>query len=255
MTQEASAPTRKYSAPALDKGLDIIEYLTESQNPQSLTEISRGLDRSKSEIYRIMNVLEERNIIERSGHKDAFVVTEKLFSLRRRLSYQTQVLAIAAPKMEEFCTETGQSCHIALHTGSEIVVILRVESPVNVSVSIPVGHRRSIVESPSGKTILAFSRALEDLNTLDVSLSKQQKNNLETEISTIKATGYCAMIDGFASGITGIAAPIIDPLNQSCEFALTTTILHVDSDKDREVKNIASVLCRIAKEISEQNFS
>ena len=175
MSETKKLSTQKYLAPALDKGLDIIEYLTGSDRAQSLTEISRGLDRSKSEIYRIINVLEERNTIERTERKDAFVITDKLFSLRRRLSYQTQILTISAPKMEEFCSKTGQSCHIALRTGAEIVVILRVESPIHVIVSIPVGHRRPIFESPSGKCILAFSQISDQPNPPDVSLSKKKR--------------------------------------------------------------------------------
>jgi len=40
----------KYSAPALDKGLDTLEFLSAQATPQSQVEISKGVDRSSNEI-------------------------------------------------------------------------------------------------------------------------------------------------------------------------------------------------------------
>src|SRR5215217_6839370 len=49
-----------YSAPALEKGLKIIEVLAEAQEPLSTRAIAERLDRSKGEIFRMVFVLVER---------------------------------------------------------------------------------------------------------------------------------------------------------------------------------------------------
>ena len=55
-----SGPDERYRAPALDKGLDILELL--AQQPQGLTraEIVKEMDRSASEIYRMLERLVAR---------------------------------------------------------------------------------------------------------------------------------------------------------------------------------------------------
>ena len=61
----AKEPT-KYRAPALDKGLDIIELLAAAPAALSIAEISEGVGRSRGEIFRMLQVLEERDYIARN---------------------------------------------------------------------------------------------------------------------------------------------------------------------------------------------
>lgn len=51
---------QKYTAPALEKGLDILERLSLSEAGLSLSEIARDLGRSVSEIFRMLVVLQQR---------------------------------------------------------------------------------------------------------------------------------------------------------------------------------------------------
>lgn len=51
---------QKYQSPALDKGLDILEYLSLNDTPQSQTEISHGTQKKPNQIYRMLVCLEER---------------------------------------------------------------------------------------------------------------------------------------------------------------------------------------------------
>lgn len=48
----ASTKTEGYQAPALDKGLDILEFLADAAVPQSQTQIAQGLGREPHEIFR-----------------------------------------------------------------------------------------------------------------------------------------------------------------------------------------------------------
>jgi len=74
-----SKPT--YSAPALDKGLDILEILAKTVMPMTMSEISDKAGRSRGEIFRMLQVLELRSYISRNGAGDGYVLTNKLFIL------------------------------------------------------------------------------------------------------------------------------------------------------------------------------
>jgi len=76
--------TDRYRAPALDKGLDILELLAEQ--PQGLTrgEIVKAMGRGPSEIYRMLERLVARQFVTRSFEGDRYALSFKLFVLSQR---------------------------------------------------------------------------------------------------------------------------------------------------------------------------
>lgn len=74
-------PEDRYRAPALDKGLDILELL--AAQPQGLTraEIIKEIERSASEIYRMLERLVARQYVMRTQEGDRYALSLKLFAL------------------------------------------------------------------------------------------------------------------------------------------------------------------------------
>ena len=56
---------RLYSAPALEKGLDILECLATSEEPLTTRALAEQLGRSKNEIFRMVHVLLRRGYLTR----------------------------------------------------------------------------------------------------------------------------------------------------------------------------------------------
>ena len=73
----------RYRAPALDKGLDILELLAETDEGLSQAEIAKALNRSPNEIYRMLDRLVRRGYIARTT-TDRYELTLKLFALAHR---------------------------------------------------------------------------------------------------------------------------------------------------------------------------
>ena len=71
----------RYAAPALEKGLDVIELLARETDGLTLNEVARLLDRTSSELFRMVNALCRRGYI--GQHDDRYVLTLKLFELAR----------------------------------------------------------------------------------------------------------------------------------------------------------------------------
>lgn len=258
MTDTFAAEDRpKYTAPALEKGLDIIEFMARSTEPKNVNEIALGLNRSRGELFRMISVLQRRGILEKTRDGDHFFITDKLFSLRRQQSFATQITTIAVSRMEAFSAATGQSCHLAVRSGGEIVVILKVEHPDNLNVSVPIGHRRSLVDSPSGQCILAFSDqpAIDAaLGKVKPKLSKAAERSLRDHLDEIRKAGHSTIEDGFALGIRGISAPIIDQTTGGCSVALTTTLLQKVAETPIGLDEVVAHLRYAAAEISRENY-
>ena len=54
---------QRYRAPALDKGLDILELISRATEPMSIGMITQALGRSTGELFRMIQVLEYLSLI------------------------------------------------------------------------------------------------------------------------------------------------------------------------------------------------
>ncbi|MET0209944.1 MAG: IclR family transcriptional regulator, partial [Burkholderiaceae bacterium] len=153
-----SEPDR-YRAPALDKGLDILELLAEQ--PQGLTraEIVKAMGRSQSEIYRMLERLVARQYVTRSLEGDRYALGLKLFVLGQRHPPFNRFVARAQPLMDAFSKASEQSCHLGLYDRGNITVVAQVASPGNWGLSIRLGARVSLVDTGSGHVFLAHQTA------------------------------------------------------------------------------------------------
>ena len=78
MTDQDQADDRKYRAPALEKGLDVLELLSSQGEAMTPSQMSVTLGRSVSELFRMIQVLEFRGYIEQSS--DGYRLTNRLFT-------------------------------------------------------------------------------------------------------------------------------------------------------------------------------
>src|SRR4029077_13276012 len=93
--------TVRYAAPALDKGLDILELFASEPAGLTASEAARRLGRTVGEIFRMLVCLEERGYISQSGGDERFELTLKLFELAHRNPPLNRLVGEARPLMEE----------------------------------------------------------------------------------------------------------------------------------------------------------
>src|SRR6185369_4928114 len=88
----------RYRAPALDKGLDILELLAGVDGGLTQAEIAKKLDRSPNEFYRMLDRLVRRGYVTRSDG-DRFSLTLKLFGLAQLHAPTRRLASFAMPLM------------------------------------------------------------------------------------------------------------------------------------------------------------
>lgn len=205
-------PTTRYSAPALEKGLDIIELLSRSDVSLTQVEIARSLDRSVGEIFRMLVVLTKRGYVVLDQESDRYMLTTLLFEIAHRTPLVRRWAALAGPLMKRLTQELNQSVHLAVLSGDAILVVGQVDSPGNNVMSVRLGARIDVWRASSGRVILAFM-APEDLaevfrtvpipESLDVAA-------LHAELAQIRRLGHEVRDSFVVRGIVNISAPVID---------------------------------------------
>lgn len=202
----------KYRAPALDKGLDILELLARDAGPKSIAEISAGIGRSRGEIFRMLQVLEERGYLIKGPADVGYELTNRLFMLGMQQPSVRNVTEAALPVMRELAERIRQPCHLVAPSEEQIVVIAQVDAPADLGLVVRPGHRRPLAHSTSGLVLFAFQHAdvqarwLKLLDAGDVAYSRAQ---FLRETRQVREQGYAMRASEAVVGVTDLSAPII----------------------------------------------
>ena len=214
-----------YKAPALEKGLDILESLAGVREPQSISDIARNLGRSRSEIYRMVVVLEARGYVERTEDPEKLQLSNRLFEIGMRSPPKMNLHEAALPEMSALASQMMQSIQLAVVSSDQIVVIARTESPDDVGFSVRLGHRRSIMKSASGLVLFAFAsplqkaKILKDLKSGGVEAA--DINALHAQAEEVRRAGFVCMPSRIVDGVTDMGAPIFDATGAGAVASLT----------------------------------
>jgi DNA-binding IclR family transcriptional regulator len=158
ITPAKPAPKRKhYSAPALEKGLDILELLAAAPDNASLSEIAGRLKRSVGEIFRMLAVLEQRQYVAAAPGSDRYQLTMKLFQLSHMHLPINALVKAAVEPMRQLSQRIGQSCHLVVLDDAHIRIIARQESFEDLSFAVRVGMEGPVFQTCSGNVLYAHS--------------------------------------------------------------------------------------------------
>lgn len=240
----------RYRAPALEKGLDILELLASQTQPMAAAAIVQRLGRSTGELFRMIQVLEYRGFIEQVGPSEGYRLTGKLFALGLDQPQVKSVIEIALPVMRQLSRNIGQSCHIAVHSEGRIVVVARIESSEQLGFSVRVGYSKAVPLTVSGTVLYAFQtepiRAQWE-RLWEPPLKKPELLAFRKRADEARLRGYERAPSRFVEGITDISAPIMR--GEVCTAALSVPFVHTTTPLMGE-EEAATFIKAAAKEIS-----
>ena len=97
------------AAPALDRGLSMIEYLLEINQPASLKKISDELSIPIASAFRLIKTLAARGYVDEiSSNQQLYVPGSKLFQIVQRYQLNNPLQSMAQAPLKELAAATGQ---------------------------------------------------------------------------------------------------------------------------------------------------
>ena len=228
----------RYRAPALDKGLDILELLSGIDGGLTQAEIAKRLGRSPNEFYRMLDRLVRRGYVTRIDG-DRFSLTLKLFGLAQLHAPVRRLASYATPLMRELAESTRQANQLAVFDRGAAVVIAQQEAPGYWGISIRVGSHISLFNTGSGHVLLAFRSAEErDMMISEyegtTEVKAEHTDDFFARLDQIRARGYEMMPSQQMAGIVNLSAPVLGPDGRAIA-ALTipyVTIINMPSAPD-----------------------
>lgn len=203
--------TPKYTAPALEKGLDILEHLSRADAGLTQAEIARVLGRSVSEIFRMLVVLQDRGYIAFDVGTDRYVLTTLMFEIANRTPLIRRLTTAAAPLMRDLAQRINQSVHLAVLAEDSVLIVGQVDPPARHVMSVRLGTRVDVWRASSGRVMMAFQTedALNEMLARAPLPATIPEPRLRADLAEIRSRGH-EIVDSFViKGVVNISAPII----------------------------------------------
>ena len=203
------ASTAPAGTQAVDRAAALVDLVVRADEPLSFTELSDETGLARSTTSRLLAALERTELVERDA--SGGYVAGPLFALHAALHDPwPQIARLARPVLETVGEQTGETVHLGVRRGEDVVHIAQVESTFLLSardwnqVDVP-PHCSSL-----GKVLYAFDVLPVPTGRLERRTPRTitTREALTTELATIRRQRYATTVDELETGLTGIAAPV-----------------------------------------------
>jgi DNA-binding IclR family transcriptional regulator len=237
-----------YSAPALEKGLDVIELLAHQPAGLTKSQIARELKRTVSEIFRMLLCLEHRGYIAQIS-EERYSLTLKLFKLVQEHPPTERLIADALPVMHRLAHETLQSCHLGVVESDRVAILAQVNAPASIGFYVKLGSTVDLMEAASGYVILSHLGDAQRERVLAEwcrATGKKLPRDLDLHLARIRKAGYEKRASYLVKGVVNISFPILDE-RESAVGALTVPYIQYMEP----AKNVDQIIKSIRKATTE----
>ena len=253
--QADNTRSSRYAAPALDKGLDILEVLADVPDGLSLNGIARALGRTASEIFRMVVTLQQRGYLA-IDDKERYTLTLKMLELSHRQQPLKSLVATAMPLMRELAGRAYQSCHLGVHHDGQILVVAQVDAPGPFTMGAKVGALGKLTDSASGTMLLAFRDEAE--RTRMIAAQVRIHGELEVDAAQLlrqleeaRANAAITWPSRRIRGATDVSRPVFG-INQEVIAALTVPYIErMDRSQSPTIPQVEQLVAEIATRLSE----
>ena len=218
---------RRYPTPALEKGLDILELFAHEPGGLTKSDVARRLNRTVSEIFRMLLCLEERGYIGRAEDDDRFRLTLKMFRMALEYPPTKRLVSEALPIMQALVHKLNQSCHLGVLEAGQVVIVAQADSPVSPGFYVKAGSIVDLMHAATGHVILAHIP--EEQRNRAVEMWQQQTESripkdLDEHLAKIRSMGFEERDSYQIRGVINITYPVFDESSQAVA-ALTVPYL------------------------------
>lgn len=232
----------KYRAPALDKGLDILELLAAQPKGLTRAEIVKSLGRSSSEIYRMLERLVIRGYVNRSLEGDRFALSIKLFELGATFPPVRRIVDRAQPLMDAFARRSLQSIHLTVPDRGKIFVVAQATSHAAWEFRLRLGAELDLLSTGSGQTLLAFSSPEERKHLLALAEDQSVSDTIADDLIEIFDAGHRIRPSQQLIGVTDISVPVFTGADNPVGVLTCPFLPRVDQPNQQVDECLAMVL-------------
>jgi IclR family transcriptional regulator, KDG regulon repressor len=256
---EAGGPEAETASGTVRKALAIISAFSYGEPVLGVSELARRLGYGKSTVHRILTTLREEGFVERTLD-DRYRLSLRLYEIGQQVAISTEIRELAHVALERLRNETGETAHLAVLAGADVVYLDRLESPHMLRVFTKLGRRRAAHATSSGKCLLAFGSPTDVQAAIDGGLPRLGPRTVTTKasllrvLSEVRSKGFATSIEESAPGVASVGAPVFDGAG-SCVAAVSVAgpvARLTDDNFDRAVRLVIAAAADVSRSLAKR---
>ena len=242
---------------SLDRGIQLLEIISQAKEPMGLSELSEMLNVDRSTVHRLLGTLQKRNFVVQDPVSKRYSLGLKVIELSRRALDGINFRAIAKPYLKRLSKETGESTNLFILTNNHAVCVDYEASPSPLAVTNDTGIIYIMHATAGGKVLLAFMpEAVRQkiINSAPLTAFTPRTitdvNSLLMQLQQIRQQGYAIDDEERYVGVRCISAPIFDHTRKNIAgISMSGPASRVTLDR---ISELAQFVMRAANDISNE---
>ncbi|MDM0049628.1 IclR family transcriptional regulator [Variovorax sp. J22R115] len=204
---------------ALEKSLDILEYLTDYPDGVALVQISTDLNQLRSGCHRALQELIRYGYVRQMPQRGDYALTTKMASMGLSFLSKSGVLDIAQPVIDRLAQATGELVRLAIVDGDRLTLVAKAQGAKSGLLYDPdMGIDLRLSCSAAGQAwlmTLPEDVAIEYVSRQGIGEPKDFGPNAPTSMKALlkildehRKRRFSIIQDAYAPGMSSMAAPI-----------------------------------------------
>lgn len=193
----------------------VLRAFSVQERELGVSDLARRLGLAKSVVHRLLRTLVEERLLEQDADTGRYRLGIKVYELGIAVSSHADLHGAVIPPIDELHQRTGDSVHVAILDGAEVVYVERREAQRTLQPLGEVGHRNFAHSTATGKVLLAHLGPAE----LDLALGWTElpaltphtitdPARLREELGRVRERGYAENREESRLSLCSVAAPI-----------------------------------------------
>ncbi|GIQ78159.1 IclR family transcriptional regulator [Bradyrhizobium sp. RD5-C2] len=195
---------------AVDRAIAILQCFTPDQPAMSVIEIQKRVGLSRPTLYRLLQTLAQRDLIQAQGDPQRFRLSHGVMKLSHVWLTGLEVVVIARPVVEGLREATGETAALFRVQEDRGICILECQSRHVLSISRGVGDSLSLTRGSTGKAMLAFMDPARQAELLATIPDSADRARLEEALAFARRNGYATSHSEIFAGTVAVSAPCFD---------------------------------------------
>lgn len=242
------------SLKSLRKAMRVLECFSLQQSRLPLTDIARKVGLPLSTTHRILATLRDVGIVEQEGDRDLYRLGLKLLELGSMVLANMEVHREALPYIEELVRETGETVHLGVFDGTQVVSIEKMDSPHGLASTVTIGKGAPAYCTGVGKALLASQPEDVVERVCQQGLAKftpqtiTHPEKLRRELALVRTQGYAVDNTEHQPDVRCVAAPIRNHSgNVIASLSISGPATRIPKAR---VPSLAARLCEVTSKLS-----
>ena len=223
--------------------MEILEAVAVAAERPNHARLSKALGIPKSSLTSLLKQLVESQflLVDDAG---TYRLGPRLLLLSNAYLRNYNPFREATPEVIHLCKTFGETVHISIADGDDILVVHQESGRFLMSTILRVGERAPALATAAGVALTAYAtpeiieRRISNAKTLGWIAASEDIEQLRLEFDRIRMGGVTRLESRYIVGATGYAVPLVDP---STGTAFATISLVLPTDRVNGAKDVAII--------------